>query len=155
MDDGIMALNGAAPPPPVTSPTATFRIGGEDLKFPLFTLYYLEVCKDELTTLGPGLDWVGYPGLILDILAKLREPENIAARKSFRLELAKACSMDEMRGLGRSMDELLALSGFTMPGEAEAVGESPGTGTSMPSPQNSQLEEFAPETSIGSNDPIP
>lgn len=146
------AVGGMMAPP---TDTATFRIGGQDVEVPALTLAVLGRCKDAINGLSPELDFITYSQFVIKILA--------TALKAIRPELTEEflsenCSVVEMRNLAQSLHTLFEISGFSM-GEAEAAGDeatqSLGTGTSTPSPQNSQPQGFVEATSTGSNEPIP
>ena len=62
-------------------------------------------------------------------------------------EIAAKCTGKEAMLLAVPMNELLQVSGFGAPGEAEATMESPGTGTSTSSSPNLPPTESSVETS--------
>lgn len=132
-------------PPMAPSEFVDFRIGGQDIRVKVLTLWDLERVKDKLLNLGPGGDWITYSVDLTRIIATLtavspETPEELAER------LMKACSMGEARDLPTAMTDLLTKSGFLTPGEAEAAAANLGTGISTLSPQNSQPGESAEET---------
>jgi hypothetical protein len=136
--------NGSHPPLPSRSTeTANFRIGGVDIAVPALTLYVLEVCKEDIQALSPGLDSVAYARHVCSIVAACVADD----RPELTLDvLVKSCSFSEIGGLIESMGELLRVSGFLPSGEELAAGEeaSPGTGTSTSSSPNSESEASAP-----------
>ncbi len=136
----------------IAAPTefADFTIGGEKFRIPAITLYVLEERQADFDSIGPELSRMQTIRTILKVLAFILDEENPEEREK---ALRKALRFSEFDGIYASFNELLRVSGFGA-GEAQAAGEVDGTGTLEPSPPNLQLTGFAPETSIGSNDPI-
>src|SRR5215469_1589959 len=125
-----MSIDGMAVPP---SETASFVVGGATLQVPALTLWDLELSRTEMQALTPDLVWSTYAATVVKIIARKLRPEHA---DEFAEALLRKCSVREAQNLAVAFNTLLAVSGFEM-GEAEAVAESSGTGTSIESPQNS------------------
>lgn len=110
--------------------SAKFTIGGEEYNVPAMRFLALEELKDKIQSLGPDLPWMEYSHNVLEIVA---HQLNISYE-----ELAAKCTGKEAMTIATPMNELLRVSGFDFAGEAAAVTESPGIGTSTSSPPNSQ-----------------
>jgi len=123
--------------------TSVFRIGGRDIRVPSLSLWDLEVSKRDIMLLSPELDWIEYGFTVVRIVArKIVSDKDDAgdietATLALSKEMSKKCSVEEIRNLTSAMNDLLRVSGFVMPGEAEAA--NPGTGTLTESPPNSPL----------------
>jgi|SRR5579885_2177950 hypothetical protein len=103
--------------------SVTFIIGGEEISVPALTLWVLENCENDLKTLGPEISWTSYARKVVNIIACAldKNPD----------ELAKRCTVQEMRNLGPTFLQLMEISGFEMGNAGAATAD--GTGTSNPS----------------------
>src|SRR5260370_20819892 len=112
-------------------PPTIFRIGGADVPVPAFTLYELEKTRDLLRGLLTGRNWIEYAADVVRVLEV--RLEHMQPREQWTaMAMMKRCSVPEMRKLAGSMNDLLAASGFTAPGEEEAAAaaaETPSPGT--------------------------
>lgn len=149
--------NGSAGAAEMHAPTehAKFTIGGKEIKVPAPSLYHLSLVKEELFGLGPELDFVDYGLKVVTIIGTIIAPEGEGEPQTTVNRLIRECSSQEMHQLPFWMNELFKISGLggaNNSGEAAAMAENPGTGTSTPSPQNLPPTEFVPETSAGSNE---
>jgi hypothetical protein len=138
------------PPSEVTK----FTIGGQSIEVQALTLWAMDVVKDELLALGPGLDFITYARTVVRIvykLVKLEHPD-ISIEEG---DLIRACSVVEMRQLAVSMNELLGISGFEGGPTEQTEPTNPatavpsGTGTSTESSPDSPPTGSAPVTSSG------
>lgn len=142
-----MSVDGMGSPP---SETATFRIGGRDLKVPALTLWDLELNREDMQSLSPQMRWTEYGATVIRIVA--RKLKDGGDWEPFCEALQRSCSVKEARELSVQFNDLLRVSGFEM-GEAEAaVEENPGTGTLTESQPNLPSPSETP-TSDTSNGP--
>lgn len=143
-----MALeNGQLPVPAAPTDTQDFLIGGVPVSVPLITLRTLQKRREHFLTMDSDMDWITYSCCVVEILETALEKTRPEMTAEFMKDVL---SKDEALGLTASFNELLVKSGFVSSGEAAATVDSPGTGTSEPSSQNSQQLEFAVEISTGS-----
>ncbi len=108
--------------------TVTFTIGGEDVQVEELTWDVIEDVVMPIldtaqarTAAGVQTPWYRVRGDDIRILAA-------AMRQSYE-DVRRRLSLDESREVSARMVELLQISGFTMPGEAEAASGSTETST--------------------------
>jgi hypothetical protein len=104
--------------------SAKFTIGDEEHDVPAMCFLDLEELGDKIKVLGPDLPWMEYSHIVLEVVAHQLKVQYE--------DLAAKCTGKQAMGLALPMSELLRVSGFEFSGEAQAVPESPGTGTSTP-----------------------
>lgn len=119
--------------------SAKFTIGGEEIDVPALCFLDLEELEPKIKKLGPNIPWMEYSHLVLEIVSHQLKVDYA--------EIAAKCTGKEAMLLAVPMNELLQVSGFGAPGEAEATMESPGTGTSTSSSPNLPPTESSVETS--------
>lgn len=139
--------DGAGQPALSVPERINFSIGGKDVPVRAMQLFDLQCCKEYILALDPTLDKITYGTLVLNILAYMTSPEDspLEVLDAKAKAMAKSCSGKELLALPTRMNELLGISGFDAPGEAEA-GASPGTGTSTELSPNSPPATSAPAT---------
>jgi len=139
-------MNGAAVSFDLKKETSPFKIGGKEIPVPVMSMWDIKRLRERID-MDTDIHWIDMADRILRIVAILLAPDEADDASATHAALLKACSMEEMRGLGASYNELLKASGFIM-GEAEPPEQAAnrGTGTSTESPPISQFEESAEET---------
>lgn len=111
----------------------------------------VKLCEEEIKALSDSITVVDYNDTLLRLIAKLLVGEDYKEKQA---ELESQVSLVHLKIFDGQIAELFRISGLSS-GEAMAAGESPGTGTSIPSSPNSPQEIFAPETGTGSDGVIP